>query len=166
MVTRWAFRRGFIEELAVEARGLQLQADTLFSRAPIRHLEVYLARNRIEALAAMPSLSRLQVLHLDSNSLGDGEVCALASSPHLGGLRSLRLNYNNIGDAGIEALASYLGLRRLTRLELRRNNIGTAGALALASRLPQLGLLEMYWNPLGEEGRRVLTERFGSRVKV
>jgi uncharacterized protein (TIGR02996 family) len=165
METHCAFRRGFIEELTVEARGLLLHADTLFRKAPLRSLEVYLARGRIGALASLPHLSRLTALCLPNNSLGDDGTRALASSPHLGGLSSLGLRGNEIGDPGTQVLAACPSLAGLRHLDLSLNRVGDAGALALARHLPRLESLELNWNRIGAAARRTLGETFGGRVK-
>jgi uncharacterized protein (TIGR02996 family) len=166
MVTHWGFRRGFIEELAVEARGLQLHADIIFRLAPVRQLTLYLARSRIAALASLPHLSRVTALYLRGNKLGDRGVGDLAFSPYLGRLASLDLELNDVGDAGVGALAASPTLPRLTDLCLSVNSIGDPGALALVSCFPHLKSLELYRNPIGEEGRRALQERFGDRVRL
>jgi uncharacterized protein (TIGR02996 family) len=168
MLSGWAFRRGFIEELTVEARGLLPHADTVFRLAPIRHLQVYLARSRISQLANLPQLARLSTLGLDRNSLGDEGVGALASSPHLSQLAHLALRWNHVGDAGVEALAASACLPRLATLTLIGNEIGDRGALALArsASLSRLTALELYHNPLGQRGREALWNRFGGRVRL
>jgi Ran GTPase-activating protein (RanGAP) involved in mRNA processing and transport len=164
MMYRWVFRRGFVEEFTVEARGLLLQAEAVFTLAPLRALEVYLARHRIEALASLPQLARLTALRLGSNSLGNEGARALASSPHLHQLGSLDLRYNDIEAGGIEALAASPSLLQLVRLNVTGNHIGDAGALALARGFPNLRSLEAYWNSIEDEGRRALVDRFGDRV--
>jgi uncharacterized protein (TIGR02996 family) len=166
MMPRWAFHRGFVEELVVEARGLLQHADAVFGLAPVRAVEVYIAGRRIEALASLPHLARLAVLRLRSNLLQDGGVCVLARSRHLSGLTSLDLAWNGIGDAGIEALAACPSLSRLAHLDLTMNRVGNAGALALVTHFPHLQSLTLYWNPIDEAARRALIERFGDSVKL
>ena len=166
MVTAWKFRRGFVEKVSLEARGLQHSADELFGRAPVRDLTVYLARSRIGHLAALPHLARLSALTLRNNALGGAGARALASSPFLGGLTSLDLSRNGLGDDGVRALAASPHLSRLAALTLTDNHIGLAGALALADAFPRLELLELYWNPIEGAARRMLRARFGARVKL
>jgi hypothetical protein len=59
----------------------------------------------VEALAAAPHLSGLEVLDLSGNAIGDAGLRALAESPHLRGLRSLDVSNNRIGAEGYAALA-------------------------------------------------------------
>jgi uncharacterized protein (TIGR02996 family) len=165
MMKSWVFRRGFVEEFTVEARGLVLQAENLFRLAPLRALQVYLTWGHVEALAALPQLSRLDVLRLNGNSLGDAGARALAFSPYLGRLVFFQLGYNDIGDDGVQALLNRLRLPRLARLDLTANKIGDAGALALLEHLPDLEFLELSFNPISRPTRRTLRERFGHRVK-
>jgi uncharacterized protein (TIGR02996 family) len=163
MVAEWKFRRGFLEEVALEGRGLRGHADLLFRASPIRHLTVYLARSH---LAALPPLARLTSLNLGGNSIGDEGVVTLAACPCLGRLTALNLRSNGLTDAGVRTLAFSGGLQRLAALNLSNNAVGDAGAAALAAGLPQLTSLELYWNPLGPGARRMLLARFGDRVKV
>src|SRR5262245_36299100 len=166
MVSHWTFRRGFIEAVIVEARGLVLHADSLFRLTPIRDLGIYLARSRMGAVASLPYLARLSALRVNINALGDEGVAILASSPYLGGLTSLELSRNDIGDAGVQALSACPCLSRVTRLDLSHNSIGDAGACTLARSLPHLQKLTLYWNRINEPGRTILREQFGNRVKI
>jgi uncharacterized protein (TIGR02996 family) len=134
LVSRWGFRRGFIEELTVEARGLVLHARGMFRLAPLRHLSVYLAHRHIREVAALPQLARLVSLDLDQNYLGDEGVAFLAASPHLGGLANLSVRYNGIRNAGGLALAGSARLAGLTSLDLRGNRLGNQAQTALRVR--------------------------------
>ena len=74
----------------------------------------------------------------------------------------LRLGDMHVGDAGASALSAALGrgaLSRLKHLHLHRAAIGDAGLVALAPalrRLPALECLDLYDNPLGDEGLAAL----------
>lgn len=163
MVTSWWFRRGFIEKVTVEARGVLAHADALFGRAPIRQLGVYLARRRIQSLLVLPHVARLAGLYLSGNSLGGDGVRWVAASPFLGRLTTLGLRYNGMGDEGAETIAASPHLPCLRTLELAVNNIGDAGALALARsyHFPRLVNLDLNGNPIGNEALDVLRGRFG-----
>jgi uncharacterized protein (TIGR02996 family) len=168
MVTRLQFRRGFIEGATVETRGLLLHADPLFRLAPLRHLQLYLARRRIGQLAALPHLARLTALDLHGQSLGDEGVRAICSSPHLRGLADLRLSWNSITDAGVQVLAACPRLAGLRTLTLYSNAIGDAGAVALARShdLARLTRVDLVHNPIGEAGRQALRGRFSGGVRL
>ena len=165
MMPRWVFRRGFVEEFTVEARGLVAQADAVFRLAPVRDLQVYLTWGHLEALVALPQLSRLDALRLDGNALGDAGARELSFCLHLGRLTFLNLRNNDIGDEGVQALINRLRLPRLARLNLMFNKIGDAGALALMEQFPDLKCLQLSFNPIGGPVRQALRERFGHRVK-
>jgi hypothetical protein len=53
----------------VEARGLHLHGDAILRLAPVRHLEIYLARRRPGQLACLPHLARLATLSLHGERL-------------------------------------------------------------------------------------------------
>jgi uncharacterized protein (TIGR02996 family) len=168
MVNRWRFCRGFIENVTLEARGLQTHADVLFGRAPIRELSVYLAGRRIHHLMALQHLTRLTKLDCSGNSLSDAAVRCIVASPFLGRLTKLGLRYNRIGDDGAVAIAACPHLPCLRKLELTVNNIGDAGALALArsEQFPNLVYLDLNANPIDRGARAVLRERFGDGVST
>jgi uncharacterized protein (TIGR02996 family) len=188
----WQFRRGLVEAVTLKARTLLKQAGTLFRLAPVRHAEVRHADGFGHALAECPLLSRLTSLrvrgfhaadaahliasaHLDNlTSLGlaeaglqDRGVEALATSPLLAQLAELDLTCNSLHDEGIVALAESPNASRLESLDLSRNDIGEAGAVALAQ---SVGLAGLRWLSLdghgpGRQGRQMLQERFGDRVR-
>ncbi len=88
------------------------------------------------------------LVHLDlrTNGIGDKGAIALAGSPLLARLRTLHLGYNHIGPTGARALADSPHLGGLTML-------------ALSGHCAQD-------NPVGEEGKRALQERFGARLRL
>ena len=106
LAARWMFRRGFVEEVTLDAPTFLARAPELYRRAPILHLTLTGARPVIRELAASPHLDRIRSLSLTGNDLGDAEIAVLADSPHLAGLRWLDLGDNHVGQAGLEALAA------------------------------------------------------------
>jgi uncharacterized protein (TIGR02996 family) len=167
LVYEWQFRRGFIEAISMEGRGLREHGPLLFCLAPIRRLRLYRAREFLGDLTALPQLSQLTRLDLTDNSLNDEAVLTLASCSHLARLNELDLRYNAIGDAAAAVLAESPWLSGLARLNLVVNHIGDAGARALARSLhfPRLASLWLHCNPITPKGRKALRTRFGDRVR-
>jgi uncharacterized protein (TIGR02996 family) len=69
-------------------------------------------------LAGSPALSRLRVLWLDGNRLGEG-IRFVADSPHLARLAQLHLDSNDIDPAGAQALLESPYLQRVRQLSMR-----------------------------------------------
>jgi hypothetical protein len=86
--------------------------------ASIRSLNVYVARDRMERVAALPQLARLERLNLHGNALTAADVAYLASSPFVSGLKELILSWNEIGAEGARTLAASPHLGRLVVLDL------------------------------------------------
>jgi len=112
------------------------------------------------------TLTKLEGLRLGSNDLCAPTARALAEAKHLVNLTDVDLGSNRLGDDGIRALASAAPLARLRRLNVRRNVFGCAGALALARspHLQHLRELDASGNEVGQEGRSELISRFGDRL--
>ncbi|MEJ7600069.1 MAG: hypothetical protein WKG01_19330 [Kofleriaceae bacterium] len=106
LASRWMFRRGFVEEVTLDARTFLARAPELYRRAPILHLTLTGAKPVVPALFGSPYLDRIRSLSLARNDLGDAEVATLAGSPHLAAMRWLDLSDNPVGQAGLEALAA------------------------------------------------------------
>jgi uncharacterized protein (TIGR02996 family) len=110
----------------------------------------------VVALAVSPYLTRLRLLDLGANAVGDAGFARLVQSPNGQELEELGLAYNQvglIGDAGYRELTgSCLG--SLRRLVLSGNLIGAPGAQALAEwrRTKPLRCLELDQCGLGDRG--------------
>ena len=110
-------------------------------------------------------LPALETLILHEPAAGPDGVPRLAEKLGAGALPAviaLRLAATHVGDAGASALAAALGrgaLPRLKFLYLRSTAIGDAGLVALAPALrrqPELEILGLGSNPLGDEGLAAL----------
>jgi len=109
-------------------------------------------------------LPALKELYLHEPAAGPDGVQRLAEMLGAGALPGvMRLDLGiSVGDAGALALAAALdrgALPRLTHLLLTRTAIGDAGLVALAPALrrrPALEVLDLYGNPLGDEGLAAL----------
>lgn len=156
----FAFRRGFVEEVTVEAGVFLRHAEELFAAAPIRLLRVIGARGVMDRLFELPLLSRIRALHLTDCKLGNEGAVAISNCPYLGELRTLRLGCNSIQDRGVEFLADSPYLNNLDLLVLRGNLISDAGAqvLALADGLSGLRGLDLGDNQIGDAGAEALAK--------
>ncbi len=189
----WEYRRGFVEGVGLPASALVSQAAALFRAAPIDEVKLYEASGLLSDVAACPMLSRVRVLDLEKNDLGDADLDALASSPHLAklrglllwsnrvgdsglrsvlggltGLERLDLSSNIIGDAGAESLSFSPSLGKFRLVDLSANQIGDPGAMALASSSysASLGWIDLARNPIGTAGQAALREKLAGRVHV
>jgi len=75
-------------------------------------------------LSRYPALSKLEVLDLRQNHLGDEGLDAIASSPIFQNLRELDLRSNKITRLGMEILARSTALPNLEKVDLRANKLG------------------------------------------
>jgi uncharacterized protein (TIGR02996 family) len=187
-VFRWKFRRGFVEQLKLNAEQFRKGAKWLLDFAPIRDLQVWnsgLELDEVRALAASKHLRRITSLDMPHARMGDEGLSLLAQSPNLAGLTHLSLQFNEISTAGLVALAGSTHLRSLRSLDVTANDlpsdaleqfvascrlpldtlwwddeIAPAGITALAASplAGQLKRLNLRGPHLGPSGMRVLAE--------
>jgi uncharacterized protein (TIGR02996 family) len=147
------FRRGFAEEVVLDAARLLNLADVLFATQPVRYLKILDGGRLIDELVQCKYLARLLDLQFHNNYMGDTGIATLVRSPHLTELRGLHLMQpdhrprrqtiagalnsptatldlagNRIGDVGVAALANSPHLARLTTLKLNQNHIDRRAA--------------------------------------
>ena len=154
----YAFRRGFVEEVTVEAGIFIRHAEEIFAASPIQLLRIIGARGTMDRLFDMPLLTRVRALHLTDCHLGNEGAVVISNCPYLDELRTLRLGCNSIQDRGVEYLADSPYLNKLNTLVLRGNLIGDAGAqvLALADGLSSLCRLDLSDNQIGDAGAEAI----------
>lgn len=154
----YAFRRGFVEEVTIEAGIFLRHAEELFATAPIQLLRIIGARGVMDRLFEVPLLSRVRALHLTDCKLGNEGAVVISNCPYLDELRTLRLGCNSIQDRGVEYLADSPYLNNLESLVLRGNLISDLGArvLALADGLNSLRDLDLSDNQIGDSGAEAL----------
>jgi uncharacterized protein (TIGR02996 family) len=165
------FRRGFVEDVVIEAGAFVENAEVLFRNAPVHRARLYwglvtpLERARFMGrVAECPQLARLRALDLSGSAFGSDGLRALAASEYLTNLTELNLADAHVGDGGIRALVAAPWLSGLEVLDLRRNDVGPNGVRALAARLVQLEAegrlrlwrLEFAHNRGGTEWRRAI----------
>jgi uncharacterized protein (TIGR02996 family) len=134
------FRRGFVEAVWLPVREFVRHAGRLFDLAPVRELRViFAAPTEVGRLVGCEHLSRLAALDVCDSRFGPaGGAELLGRNRFLTGLRTLRLPGCNIDDTGVAALCD----SRLT-----------------------LDLLDLRHNPLSEQARERLRQRFGDAVR-
>jgi uncharacterized protein (TIGR02996 family) len=149
LVRNYAFRRGFVAEVWLTARGLLAWGHRLCRRTPIQHLHLSRVRSPgtdqtslCPALADCPELARLASLDLGHNGLTSEDLQALLVSKHLGRLEALDLYANRIGDAGLRALALSPLLGQLHTVNLDGNDFGPPGLRALGEAVQRLAAAE------------------------
>ena len=154
----YSFRRGFVEEITIDARTWITHGEELVSRSPIRLLRVIGARNALDLFFQSPFLASIRALHLTGCHIGDDGAALLAGCEHLTELHVLRLGSNAISDHGLEALTDSYFLTGLRTMVLHGNLIGDPGAGILAStdQLVRLEVLDLSDNLIGDSGAEAM----------
>ncbi len=178
------FRRGFVEEVHLDALGFVAEAVALYRLAPVRQVRLnkltvyrrfedgyHSRRSHADELAESRYLGRLAGLDVRAGSevwsvsgvesrnlLSREDLAALLGSKHWRRLTTLVL-HADLDDVAAHLLGSSAALAGLTELDLRSNRIGPAGAQALARshHLANLRRLDLSWNEsLGSRGAQAL----------
>ena len=126
--TRPRFRRGFVEEVNVDARDFVRYAHELFTAGPLRHIRLLDIGGTLPTVLQSPYLSRLSALTIHASHAGEPLARAVARSEYLGGLKRLDLSRNRFEHDAAEQLASAANFANLEELNLRENDIGESGA--------------------------------------
>jgi Leucine Rich Repeat (LRR) protein len=121
LVDSYSFHRGFIELVRLSADAFPDRADTLFSAAPIRHLDLSGGKDTIAGLFSVPRIEQVRSLSLDRCGLQDEGIAALAASSRLENVVWLSLAYNRITHEGVEALVRSPHLENLRYVNLTGN---------------------------------------------
>jgi uncharacterized protein (TIGR02996 family) len=128
-VRTYQFRRGFIDEVSIEANQFLQHAEAILFLAPIQRVRFTTPWS--PAVADCPHLARLSGIDLQRLSMGDAGLRIVLASPHLMRLRSLDLSSDYITDRGAQLLAGSPWLARLTHLNLGNNHLTLEGVKAL-----------------------------------
>lgn len=115
------FRRGFADEISIDAARFLSSALQLYNIAPILHVRFLAAKGHVAALAGSAHLARLHSIGFAENGLTDDDARELAGSRQLGKLVWLDLTRNHITNAGVELLAASSALRAVKYLALAGN---------------------------------------------
>jgi hypothetical protein len=166
LATGCVFRRGFVEEVKVEAKHFLRCAPEIFAASPVRHVYLLDVSDGLPGVFQSPYLSRLSALSVKDQHTGEPLARAVARSEHLAGLKRLYLTKNRLGDGAAEQLALSPHLTNLEVLDLGGNEIGEAGTRALAAspHLARLRRLELGGNRIGPAGAEAIacSERLGA----
>jgi uncharacterized protein (TIGR02996 family) len=163
---KWKFRRGFVEEVEVEAGDFLAHAAAILALAPVRRVDLHRGWGPVEAtlrrLAACDGLARLAGVRLafGYKESSDSTLQALASLPPLlERLEALHAMGGSISEAGLAAVVCSPRLRRLRTLWL--SGCGLSGVrgvrpLTESRRLSGLNHLSLHTNAIGDEGVQAL----------
>ncbi len=166
----FVFRRGFVDELNVEAKKFVRQAHEIFTASPVQHVHLLDVGDSLTEVLQSPYLSRLSAVTIHGQHIGESLARAVARSEHVAALKRLTLTRNRLGDDAVSELAHSPNLANLEVLDLCENEIGEAGARALAAsqHLGKLRRLELRGNRLGPSGAVALacSERLGSLQRL
>ncbi len=164
----WSFRRGFIEEISLDARQLVQHADLLFQQAPLQDVHVRTVGDELSDLPALADPRHTFFLDLSSNPLRDAGLRRLAESPLLRSVHGLNLNSCQVSDEGLWALSESPYAVNLRELYLSDNPLTDHGLRALTMSQPLQNLRELFISikGAGPDGIESLQCAFGSRVCV
>jgi len=123
LIDKPGFRRGFVEDVTMDAAAFAREAPRVFALAPIRYVSLRDVMRSPQALAS-PHLARIRSLDLSARGVDDAAIAILAGSPHARGLRWLELSKNAIGRAGLDALVASPHLTGLRYVNFVGNPVG------------------------------------------
>ena len=147
----WAFRRGFLDCVAMDGLSCVMLATELSRLGPLPALQLVKAQGQVDLILTCPHLSSLKRIEFvcgEAANPGSGRLLAsdvelLASSDALSNLTSLSLRNNRIGPEGVRRLAEAPWLPGLCDLNLSVCDIGAAGMEALADNAFFSGLRQL-----------------------
>jgi uncharacterized protein (TIGR02996 family) len=158
------FRRGFVEEMTLFARGFLRRGHLLFRETPLRRVKfVALDRGKkldLSEFAACPHLARLREISLGKTNLNAEGARTLASCAHLAGLTWLGLEPPVLDPDAVAALGGSPHLARLRELYLSGWELNpslqrgdeVARAVAGGSAFARLVVLNLAGRNVGDAG--------------
>lgn len=176
---RWAFSRGFVDEVRCRRPGFADECEALFAVEPIRRLHIRargpddvqtlldaglvgrlvtlalfgpIGSKGAELLAASDQLASVRKLNLSGCELDADAAAGLVDSPHFA-CDHLNLADNELGDDGATRIAAHAASGRIKHLILRANDIGDAGLVSLVGSPHLVGLktLSLSSNDMGDQ---------------
>jgi uncharacterized protein (TIGR02996 family) len=187
VLSGWAFRRGLVEAVRVDAAVFLDNAADWFAEWPtLTVAKLTCASGHLPELAASPWLAHLRGLDLSDNSIDADALASLTASRFVCLLRALDLSGNPIGPRGAWLLATATSAEELSELHLARCGLRGEGLaelldggsgpwrrldlacnwlyprdlarLADSALLRNLTALDLAFNPLDEHGASVLVD--------
>lgn len=115
----WSYRRGFVEELSVDARTYARYALLLSELGPIHRLHLFdvSQRDAIEEVANCPSLRSVRSLAFRDAGLHVGHLHRLAGSPHIERLAEIDIRGTRLWRTSAEAAFRGRSVRILANAE-------------------------------------------------
>lgn len=164
----WSFRRGFVEEVCLDAGRLLDEADDLFQQGPLADLHVNPDGAALDLLPRVRDLDRTVFLDVSSHPLGDAGLIELAQAPFLAHVYGLNLTSCGLTGPGLHALGESPHAGKLRELYLCDNTIDDAGVrqLILTPLFERLQVLYLRVNPISEEAAQLLRRILGDRVHL
>jgi uncharacterized protein (TIGR02996 family) len=132
------FVRGFVEKVGLLLGDYEQHAEALFAATPLRRLWVTDVCGHAKELRFPPD-NHLSALDLSGDMIDYGSLKSLLGLPNLGELRQLDLQFNDVNDAAARLLCEEPFFQRLS-------------------------LIRCAGNPMTEDARQRLRDRFGDRV--
>jgi uncharacterized protein (TIGR02996 family) len=169
----YVFRRGFVEQIALQAHEFLTVAEALFEQAPIRHVSL---RERpysagipptfdipmLQAIAQWPRLAQLRELSLPHGFCLHGhELRSLSASPYLDNLTDLKLCVLNLEEDALNDWAGAIlrpGLRSLDLSDSGGSRSAFFRALAQAPQLSSLRRLNIAHTGVSIDNLRFLAD--------
>ncbi len=120
-VDEYLFVRGFVEYIKMDAARFLDIGPHLYSLAPIRHLKLTDAKSVFGRLLCSQLLCQVVGLYLSYQNLDDDDITQLAACSYVSKVAVLNLLGNRIGEVGLAALATTKNLPNLEDVNLRHN---------------------------------------------
>jgi uncharacterized protein (TIGR02996 family) len=143
VLERAVFRRGFIEDVTLDAGTFVARATELYALVPIRHLGLTGIAAHPQALS---QLGRIVSLDASGQELDDPAIEVLAASPASARLRWLDIAVNRITEHGLELICASPHLRGLRYINCRGNRFdnpieqfGAEGEAIISTEQTELG---------------------------
>jgi len=153
-------RRGFVEEIELDAVQFLEHTDELFGHSPINDVFFIDIRRRTKALAECRQLTRLKGVGFGENALGSQAAATVFASPYWSNIERIDVSENNIGTAGAKVLFSNPAFANLREVSMWACTIRAMGVRTLieAKHLSKIEKLHLGDNVVDDRGVRYLCD--------
>jgi uncharacterized protein (TIGR02996 family) len=160
LVEDYAFGRGFVEKVTLNASCFVERGPEIFCLAPVQTVRLNRGSMYLPAVANVPHLGRVRGLDLRYLHLfqAPDALGRLLESHYLERLTSLDLTSNHITGRAVVMLPDSSRMSGITALHLGVNSIGIHDLfpIRISSYFTCLAILDLSGNPLGDGGARAL----------